>query len=85
MSDRPRISVSLDLDSGAYTLAVTSYGSTMPAGPRLFRAPPHPPVAFQHDNQESADRDAATLQAYLDALPEAKRKKKAGARGAFSD
>lgn len=81
----PIITVSADLDSGEYILMATSYSYTMPAGERLFRAPPHPRIQWSHDNQEAADRDAATLQAYLDALPEVKRKKKTGARSAFAD
>lgn len=38
----------------------------MPAGPRLFRAEPHPQISFSHSSHEAALRDAVTLTKYLE-------------------
>lgn len=65
MTEHPRISVLEDVDTGLFALYATSYGSTMPAGPRLFRAPPHPDIAFRHTSQAGAERDAAKLTEYI--------------------
>lgn len=62
----PHITVIYDLESEAHVLHATSYGQTMPAGPRLFRAPPWPDIAFEHSTAEAASHDAALLQRYLD-------------------
>lgn len=64
----PVISVSQDLDSGLWELYASSYNSTTVAGPRLFRAPPWPEIAFSHQDQASAERDAQTLRGYLESL-----------------
>lgn len=40
--------------------------SVMPAGQRLFRAPPLPDVQFTHDLFADAQKDALTLQRYCD-------------------
>lgn len=64
MTEHPTISYVFDLDKG-YVLMATSYGSTVPAGVRLFKAPPHPDIKFIHENEEDAKRDAITLQAYI--------------------
>ncbi len=57
-------------DEGQYDLMVSSPGmSAMPAGARLFRAPPHPQIKFNHDTLPEAERDAALLRAYLAGLP----------------
>lgn len=77
----PVISVEQDLDSGEFSLVATSYGQTMPCGPRLFRASPFPAIAFSHTSQESADRDAATLRQYLEDCASGKRKEKAAEQG----
>lgn len=65
MTDLPTITVSLDLDTGTYRLMVTSYNMIAPAGPRLFRAPPHPDIRFTHDSEAAAEKDAAVLREYI--------------------
>jgi hypothetical protein len=40
--------------------------AAMPAGQRLFRAPPIPDIAFSHSNMEEALRDAVRLTKYID-------------------
>ncbi len=47
-----------------------------PVGARLFRAPPHPEVTFEHETLEAAETDAAKVRAYLAALPTRKQTKK---------
>lgn len=64
--DKPAITIAYDMDSETYILEATSYGRTTPAGTRLFRAPPHPDINFRHTEREAADKDAATLRAYID-------------------
>lgn len=44
----------------------TSYTKTELAGPRLFRAAPHPDIKFTHDSQADALKDAEKLRVYLD-------------------
>ena len=61
----PTISVTLDADTMTYVIMTTSHGRTEPCGPRIFRAPPHPDVAFSHESAEGAERDAAKIRAYL--------------------
>jgi hypothetical protein len=39
--------------------------SDAPCGPRLFRAPPIPDIAFTHANQLDATRDAERLTKYI--------------------
>ncbi len=68
MVEIPQISVAYDLDTGLHEIVATSYGRASPAGPRLFRAPPHPEIAFAHDTPEAAEADAQKLRAYLDSL-----------------
>ena len=68
MSITPTITVSQDMDSGLFELYATSYGRTVVAGPRLFRAPPHPDIRWQHDTAEEAATAAATLTRYLEGL-----------------
>lgn len=80
------ITTAFDAEALAFRLYVTSYGRTAPAGPRLFRAPPHPRVRWVHDTQEAAEADAATLRTYLAGLePQRKGKKKPTGRTAFAD
>jgi hypothetical protein len=62
-------------DEMCWRLYATDHGHTAIAGPRLFRAPPHPDIQFAHDSAQDAERDAATLRAYLDALPAQKKRK----------
>lgn len=76
----PVISVAFDMDEGAHVIYAASYGQVMPAGPRLFRAPPHPAVRWSHEDAASAERDAATLRAYLDGLGARKGPSKAALR-----
>ena len=81
---RPLITIEHDMDNEVFNLMVTSYARTTPAGPRLFRSPPHPPISFSHSTREAAQTDAGKLQAYLDGLP-TPAKKKSRAKGAFSE
>ena len=74
MLETPKITVSLDEEIDEWILLATSYGSTTPAGPRLFRADP-PAVQFAHAERADAERDAAVLQKYLDAVWQKKGKK----------
>lgn len=60
------ITIHLDFDTGRYELWCHTPGmSEMPAGERLFKAPPYPDIRFNHDNQQDAERDAALLRKYL--------------------
>ena len=85
MSETPTISVQFDFDDGAYVLMATSYGRTQPAGPRLFRAAPHPDIAFAHPTEEAAEADAQKLRAYLDSLGQRKGPSKAKLRKLGAD
>lgn len=49
--------------------------SCMPAGARLFRAPPLPDIQFSHDLFADAASDARKLQAYVDQAGDAPTKK----------
>lgn len=71
------ITIDHDFDSDRYVLmANCGRMSATPAGPRLFRAAPHPRIAFDHATQAEAEKDAATLRKYLDGLPARKQTKK---------
>jgi hypothetical protein len=74
MAELPIISVAYDFDSERWLLQVTSYSSTSPAGPRLFRANP-PDVHFSCDTEAEAKTNAATLQEYINSawLPKKRR------------
>jgi hypothetical protein len=61
----PRIFVQFDLDTESYDLMCESHNRTMPAGPRLFRAPPHPRVQFHHASLTEAEKDAREMRTYL--------------------
>lgn len=61
----PVITAEFDVTQGRWVLLDTRYGLTTPAGPRLFKEMPHPPVAFVHDTREDAERDAALLAKYV--------------------
>jgi hypothetical protein len=64
MSQIPVISVE---GSGTdWRLTATSFGTTAPAGARLFRAEPWPAIKFQHVNEADARRDAGLLTRYID-------------------
>jgi hypothetical protein len=79
------ITVEMDGDSGMFELYVSGGGmsSTMPAGPRLFRADP-PEIRFQHAEHEAAAVDAKKLQKYLDGLAPSKRLTKKQVAEAFA-
>ncbi len=62
----PAISVAFNMDEGQYQLMATSLGRSAIAGERIFRAEPHPSIQFRHEREEDANRDAATLRAYLE-------------------
>jgi hypothetical protein len=64
MSQIPIISIEGSGDS--WRLMATSYNTTAPAGPRLFRAPPFPKIEFKHTNEADARRDASELVRYID-------------------
>lgn len=49
-----------------WQIMATSYGTTAPAGARLFRAEPWPKIEFKHKTEAGARTDAATLIAYID-------------------
>lgn len=75
-----KISVTYDFDTDQHILMVTAYGSTDPAGPRLFRSPPHPDIQFSHSTEQAAKDAASKLQAYLDACAAKKKPSKAQIR-----
>lgn len=66
----PEVSVCFDADACTFVLLCTSHGHTALAGPRHFRAPPHPDIKFAHDSQAGAEADAAILRDYLSKLPQ---------------
>jgi len=47
-----------------------------PCGCRLFRAPPHPNIAFEHATMEAAEADTMKLRSYLAGLAPPKISKK---------
>ncbi len=73
----PTISIQLDLDSCQYELMCESYSRIAPAGPRIFRAPPHPDVKFRHDTLSAAQTDAQKIRDYLSNLGTRKQSKQA--------
>jgi len=77
----PAISVTYDLDSGAFVLMATSHGHTSIAGPRILRAAPHPDVQWSHPTQTAANADALKLQQYLDGLGKGPSKQKLRQQG----
>lgn len=81
----PVISVAFDMDEGAHVIYAASYGQVMPAGPRLFRAPPWPDVRWSHDTAEAAEQDAQALRDYLDSLAQRKGPSKAKLRKLGAD
>jgi hypothetical protein len=69
------LSIQYDDDYERYEIVVTAYGNTEPAGPRLYRAPPHPRVQFKHDTMEGAQAALTELNKYFDGLKNPTRKK----------
>lgn len=64
-----KISVSLDFDTGLWTLMVASKGmSPTVAGDRLRRGGEWPDIKFTHETEAGAKADAARLQGYLDTV-----------------
>lgn len=78
------IFVEQDTATNYWRLLIRDRGFTAPAGPRLFRAPPHPEIEFRHDTQAAANEAAAKLRVYLDGLT-AKKKKKSTAKSAYEE
>ena len=64
MAELPVVSVAYDFDSEQWALHVTSYNSTSPAGPRLFRRN-RPDIQFKCDTEPEAKTNAASLQEYI--------------------
>lgn len=58
--------VSVEGSGDSWRLMASSYGTTSPAGERLFRAPPFPKIEFAHTKEADARRDAALLTDYID-------------------
>ncbi len=56
-----------DGDSWEIMVSVPGMGPT-PAGPRIFRAPPHPDVRFSHTTQQGAETDAEEIRKYISEL-----------------
>lgn len=75
MSDRQLPTITVQQETDEYVLMVTSYLRTNVAGERLFRAQPHPDIKFRHATLAAAEKDAATLTAYLLDPPKRRRKK----------
>jgi len=63
--------------NGKFAIFADSYGMRTVAGPRMFRAAPHPDVQFSgHTSEAQASRDCEKLYRYLESLPQKKTKKK---------
>ncbi len=72
-----KIFTEFDLDTERYVLmADCGRMAATPAGPRLFRGPPHPVIQFNHTTPEAAEADAVKLRAYLAGLNSKKPSKK---------
>lgn len=76
------ITTEFDLETERWRIMASEHGFTATAGVRMFRAPPHPDIQFNHATQAEAERDAGKLRAYLEGLPKA-RKKKSQDRSAY--
>ena len=62
----PRLFPQYDADDDLWRIMVATHGlSPMPAGPRLFRAPPHPDVKWAHASKAEADAAISVIQKYL--------------------
>lgn len=65
-----------DMDTGMYEIWVSDERMRpMPAGPRIFRAPPLPDVKFCHEDMSSAQKDCRTIMTYLSTLKKQPTKK----------
>lgn len=78
----PAIHVEFDLETESYQLMATNHGRTATAGERLFRGEPWPRIVFSHETQATAEKDAATLRAYLAECATGKRKEAVATVGA---
>ncbi len=66
-----------DPEIDRHEIWVSSKGmSPAPAGPRLFRASPHPNIQFTHETAEAANKDAEKLRAYIANLTPKKQSKR---------
>lgn len=66
-----------DLDTNLHRLMVRDGRlSPMPAGPRIFRAPPFPKVAWAYGDEGEAAAACGVVQKYLDGLGQRKQTKK---------
>lgn len=74
----PTITADFDGDCGSYRLYATSYSKVEPAGERLFRGGDLPDIQFLHEDEATAIKDAAILQAYLNAAYSGKAPKARG-------
>jgi hypothetical protein len=67
----------VEFDGDKYILMCLGRGmGAMPAGPRLYRARPHPEIDFSHDTMEAANSAAEALTTYIDRLTTKKLSKK---------
>lgn len=73
----PEISVEFDIDTEEYALMATNHGRSAEVGPRIFRAEPWPAILFRHTSENSANKDATTLRAYLDDCASGRRREEA--------
>lgn len=82
-----KITIQHDFDTEEYVLYATSHSRTAICGERIFRGYPRPDVKFRHATREAAEKDAATLQAYLDTPPKKSRvqSRRVGAFGEMDD
>lgn len=61
--------IEYDSDRDRYDLMVTGNGmGPIPAGPRIFRAPPHPDVTFTHDTMAEAKIAQDKIEKYFAGL-----------------
>ena len=62
--------ITVETKTGQYVIMADSYGMKAVAGPRLFKASPHPDIKFGvYENINNAESDAQKLRSYLDQLP----------------
>lgn len=57
--------ISIEGSGDKWQIMATSYGTTQPAGARLFRAEPWPKIKFVHTTEDAARADAQTLIKYI--------------------
>ena len=70
------VTIEYDFETDRYHLMVSDGRmNPMPAGPRLFRAPPFPDIRWSHDALEAAKMDAGKLQKYMSSEQQRKGKR----------